>query len=334
MARASSVRARPATADEAAHWDELVVATGRPHLLQSDGWAKVKAATGWRTSRFVFDGAGVAQVLLRPLPLGLVMAYAPRGPLVADADVPAAIAALRDVLGAQRCTSLLCDPEVPAGALAADALASAKVSTAPVHVQPTRTLLMDLRQDAEPMLAAMRKKTRQYIRKAERAGVATEETQDIGRFHAVLRRVADRDKFGIHDLAYFEQVRDAFGERAHFQIARVGDDDAGALLVVRLGDRAWELFGGWSGDHPEERPFYLLKWRSIVRMKQLGAVRYDMWGLTERGGDSDDALAGVENFKLGFGGEVVEWIGALETAVTPGLFPLWQLAGRRRLAGA
>lgn len=326
------MRARPATADEVARWDELVAATGRPHLLQSEGWAKVKAASGWRASRFVFGEDGVAQVLLRPLPLGLVAAYAPRGPLVANADVTAAIVALREALKSMRCTSLLCDPEVPADALTPDALVSARISAAPVHVQPTRTLLMDLTLDPEPMLAAMRKKTRQYIRKAERAGVVTEETDDVERFHAVLRRVADRDRFGIHDLAYFERLRDAFGDRAHFQIARVGTDDAGALLVVRMADRAWELFGGWSGQHAEERPFYLLKWRSFMRMKQLGVTRYDMWGLTERGGDADDALAGVENFKLGFGGEVVTWIGALETPVTPGLFPLWQLGGRRRLA--
>ena len=334
MAGATGVRARPATADEEARWDELVIATGRPHLLQSDGWAKLKAASGWRATRFVLGEDGLAQVLLRPLPLGLVAAYTPRGPLVSNADVTDAIVALRDALRSRRCTSLLCDPEVPADALSPDALVSARISAAPVHVQPTRTLLMDLTQEPEPMLAAMRKKTRQYIHKAERAGVATEETADVGRFHAVLRRVAERDRFGIHDLAYFERVRESFGENAHFQIARVGNDDAGALLVVRMGDRAWELFGGWSGQHAEVRPFYLLKWRSFMRMKQLGVTRYDMWGLTERGGDADDTLAGVETFKLGFGGEVVTWIGALETAVTPGLFPLWQLAGRRRLAGA
>ena len=101
-------------------------------------------------------------------------------------------------------------------------------------------------------------------------------------------------------------------------------------MLARMGDRAWELYGGWSGTHGEDRPFYLLKWRAIRRMAQLGVRRYDMWGLTE--GDADDPLAGVENFKLGFGGEVVEWIGALETPVEPWLFPLWQLVGRRRLA--
>jgi lipid II:glycine glycyltransferase (peptidoglycan interpeptide bridge formation enzyme) len=65
------------------------------------------------------------------------------------------------------------------------------------------------------------------------------------------------------------------------------------------------------------------------RMHALGAVRYDRWGLAE---GEDDALAGVENFKLGFGGTVTEWIGALETPVRSMLYPLWQLGARRRLA--
>ena len=73
-------------AGEGAAWDELLRATGRGHLLQSAGWAEVKRPTGWIARRFVLeDGdrrAGVAQVLLKALPLGLTLAYAARGPLV------------------------------------------------------------------------------------------------------------------------------------------------------------------------------------------------------------------------------------------------------------
>ena len=84
-----------------------------------------------------------------------------------------------------------------------------------------------------------------------------------------------------------------------------------------------------SGAYSEKRPFYLLKWHSLMQMKELGVRRYDMWGLAE-----GDELAGVENFKLGFGGEVTPWIGALETPVTAVLFPLWRFGARRRLAAA
>jgi lipid II:glycine glycyltransferase (peptidoglycan interpeptide bridge formation enzyme) len=278
--------------------------------------------------RFVFDG-GIAQVLLKMLPLGLSVAYAPRGPLVAPERLGDAIAALRDALARERCASLLCDPEVTDEPRVRDGLARAGVRQSPVFVQPRRTLLMDLSREPEELLAAMRKKTRQYIHKAERAGVATEETRDLDRFLRVLRAVAERDRFATHSPEYFARLLAAFGDRAHLMIARIGGDDAGALLLVRIDDRAWELYGGWSGAHAEERPFYLLKWRAMMRMRQLGVRRYDMYGLAE---GAEDRLAGVENFKLGFGGDVVAWIGALEIPVRPMLYPLWQLAARRRLA--
>ena len=188
---------------------------------------------------------------------------------------------------------------------------------------------MDLSKGDEELFAAMRKKTRQYIHKAERAGVVTEETRDLDRFMKVLGAVGQRDRFAIRSREYFEKLLVAFGDRALLMLARLGEDDAGAMLLVRMADRAWELYGGWSGAHAEARPFYLLKWRAMLRMRQLGVRRYDMCGLAE---GADDPLAGVENFKLGYGGEVTTWIGALETPVRPMLYPLWQLAARRRLA--
>ena len=310
-------------------------ATGRAHLLQSAGWSEVKAATGWVPRRFVLeDGArqaGVVQVLLKPLPLGLTLAYAPRGPLVAEGDVPAAVAAIAAALGSEKCAGLLVDPEVAPSTELEQALARSGAHPAGVFVQPRRTLLMDLRVELEALLAGMRKKTRQYIHKAEREGVVTEETRDIDRFLAVLTKVAARDRFAVHDRGYFERILAAFGDDAHLTMSRVGGEDDGALLAVQIGDRAWELYGGWSGAHGESRPFYLLKWRSLMGMKQRGIVRYDMWGLSDHEGDE---LAGIENFKLGFGGEVATWIGAFDRPVVAPLYPLWRVAGRRRLAAA
>ena len=275
--------------------------------------------------------AGVAQVLLKAGPLGINFAYAPRGPLVAAADLPAATRALAAALAGERCAGLLVDPELPPSAELGSALARSGARPAGVFVQPRRTLLVDLRRTPEELQGAMRRKTRQYIHKAEREGVITEETDDIDRFLAVLAKVAARDRFAVHDRAYFSGLVTAFGDAAHLTMSRVGAEDDGALLAVQLGDRAWELYGGWSGAHPESRPFYLLKWRSLMAMKQRGVARYDMWGLSERAGDE---LAGIEHFKIGFGGEVATWVGAFDRPVSAPLYPLWRLAGRRRLAAA
>jgi len=312
-----------------------VRSTGRAHLLQTAGWAAVKRATGWDARRFTLDDgprrAGVAQVLLKTGPLGIAFAYSPRGPLVEAADLPAALDAIAGALTGERCAGLLVDPELAPDPDLEAALVRSGARPAGVFVQQRRTLLVDLTQDPEALLAAMRKKTRQYIHKAEREGVITEETRDMDRFLAVLAKVAARDRFALHDRSYFQTILAAFGDAAHMTISRVGADDDGALLAVHLGDRAWELYGGWSGAHGESRPFYLLKWRSLLAMKQRGAARYDMWGLSEHEGDE---LAGVESFKLGFGGEVATWIGAYDRPVVAPLYPLWRLAGRRRLASA
>jgi peptidoglycan pentaglycine glycine transferase (the first glycine) len=326
------VRARRATAAEERSWDDLVLATDRAHILQTRAWADAKALTGWRAERYVLEDGGVAQVLLKPLVAGLTLAYAPRGPL-AVGPLGEAIAAIRRELAAHLCVALLCDPEVPDSADLLAALGRSGVRRSPVYVQPRRTLLLHPEIDPELLLQNMRKKTRQYIRKAERAGVITEETADLARFHRVLRMVGERDRFAVHSLEYLERLRAGYGERLHVLMARVGDEDVGALMLVRMAERAWELYGGWSGTHAEERPFYLLKWNAILRMRQLGVQRYDMWGLAETG-DPADPMHGVTEFKLGFGGDVVEWIGALETPVRRWLYPIWQLAGRRRLARA
>jgi len=302
----------------------------------------------------VLGGGGVAQVLIRPLRFGLVFAYCPRGPL-ATGPLADAIAALRVALARYRCVALLCDPEVPDSADLLRAVGHAGARLAPVYVQPRRTLLLNAQIDPDLLLAAMRKKTRQYIRKAERAGVVTEETDDLARFHRLLRVVGERDRFAVHSLEYLERLREGLGDRLHVLMARIGSEDVGALMLARMGERAWELYGGWSGTHAEERPFYLLKWRAIQRMRALGVERYDMWGLSDppRSGEAlprgqvldlvasrlglrargtVDPLAGVTEFKLGFGGDVVTWMGALEVPVRRLLYPLWQLAGRRRLA--
>ncbi len=331
--------ARPITADEDARWDALVEATGRPHVVQSHGWSEVKRLGGWRALRFVLeqgrDFAGVAQVLLRALPLGQAYAYAPRGPLLREGTLfPDALRALASALHPSGAVALLADPELPRD----DALAVALTAAGFRHVtsvQPRRTLVVDLGGETQELLARMRRKTRQYIRKAERDGVSTEEAADLAAFYEIERAVAERNRFGIHERGYYEAIWRAFAPagRAYLFFARCEDRRVGTILVLRWGDRAWEMFGGSTGEFADRRPFYLLKWRAMLRLRALGVRSYDMWGLAESE-RADDPLAGVENFKLGFGGEERTWVGAWEAPVSRALYPLWRLASALRPATA
>ena len=71
-------------------WDRLVASHPNGHLLQTSIWGELKSAYGWRAERLAMrDGRQVvagAQVLYRPLVLGLQIAYVPKGPVADFAD--------------------------------------------------------------------------------------------------------------------------------------------------------------------------------------------------------------------------------------------------------
>jgi lipid II:glycine glycyltransferase (peptidoglycan interpeptide bridge formation enzyme) len=59
---------------------------GNGHLLQSWAWGELKSRFGWTPLR-VHVGEATAQILFRRLPLGLSLAYIPKGPIVDWADL-------------------------------------------------------------------------------------------------------------------------------------------------------------------------------------------------------------------------------------------------------
>jgi len=316
-----------------------VEANGGPHILQARAWAEVKRSGGWRAERFVLEAAGatigVAQVLLRELPLGQRYAYAPRGPLIREPGLlPQATRALASALRPTGAFLLLVDPEITDEGVV-PALEGVGLAPARSRVQPRRTLVVDIGREPDALLADMRRKTRQYIRKAERDGVATEEDDDVEDFYRIERIVAERNAFGLHDRSYFEAIWRAFAPvgRAHLFFGRYEGTRVATLLVLRWGEHAWEMFGGWTGEYAEARPFYLLKWRAMLRLRQLGVRSYDMWGLADSA-RSDDPMAGVENFKLGFGGAERTYIGAWEAPVRGLIYPVWRVISRLRPATA
>jgi lipid II:glycine glycyltransferase (peptidoglycan interpeptide bridge formation enzyme) len=79
----------------------------------------------------------------------------------------------------------------------------------------------------------------------------------------------------------------------------------------------------------DARANYLLKWASIAGFKERGFATYDMWGL---------ATGGIAQFKEGFGGRQVDYVGARDLPLRPAedaalrlLVPAYGMAQRARL---
>jgi len=331
------------TAVDPAGWDRFVE-TGDPgSYLQLSGWAEVKAVNGWTAHRIATEepqGAGAQILVRRPRPMPWGFAYAPRGPVAAEWD-PALVGAftrharatLPEVAG--RISHLRIDPEIEAdGPMDPDgafrrALRATGWRPAP-PIQPNATRIIDLRADEEALWDALRKKWRQYVNKARKAGITVVDGDGdrLGEFYRIYRETADRAGFLIRAESAYRDVWEAFapGGRARLLFAQAPDGEAqAALFLVRCGTRVVEPYGGMTAAGGDSRANYLLKWEAIRTSRGQGATSYDLWGL---------ATGGIAHFKTGFGGREVRYIGAWDLVLSATGRRAYDLAHRARVAWA
>lgn len=324
----------------AAAFDAFVEANPRATYLQLAAWGTVKAPNGWR-SRLVdvplpqAGRIGARVLLRRPGPLPWTFAYAPRGPIAEPwtADVLAAFTdAARRALGAglPRGALLRIDPEIEAGGpLDVDGATGAALRAlgwqpAP-EIQPSVTRIVDLRADEAALWADLRAKWRQYVNRARARGVTVEDAGEGGLadFVAIMAETERRTGTAMRAGSAYRDLWAAFAPagRARLLLARgpAGDAQAG-LLLVRCGRRVVEPYGGMTAAGAESRANYLVKWEAIRSARTAGAVSYDMWGLVH---------PGIRQFKEGFGGREVRFIGGWELVLDRLGAGVYRLAERR-----
>lgn len=274
--------------DDGTAWDQLVRANNG-HPLQLWGWGEVKHLHGWKAVRLQI-GKGGAQVLLKrmPGPMG-PLAYIPRGPFGdALSDEGAREALVAHLKTTYRPVACLVEPDTEGE------LKWKGWRRTVNNVLIPRTAVLDLSQPEEAMLAAMTKKTRQYIRKSEKEQIVIETAQskqDIDECLKIYRETAKRAGFDLHDDSYYHDIFEKLDEDSPVFMARHGKETVAFLWPIVTPEVAFELYGGMNDKGQALRANYILKWRVIQSMRQRGVKRYDVNGLLNDG---------VTTFKKGF----------------------------------
>jgi lipid II:glycine glycyltransferase (peptidoglycan interpeptide bridge formation enzyme) len=311
---------------DATAWNAFVESAPYHAFPQLWEWGEVRALAGWRPVRLAIGSdeaaprAG-AQLLLRPMPvIGWHLAYVPRGP-IGRLDDPvvrdALVDGLRELGRVERIATVRADPEVGIGQPYGAALMLPPWRAAP-KVQPPITRLIDLSLGTEALRAGLRRKHRQYINKAERAGVTIERFDGgsaadlvgpaLADFNRIYDLTARRAGFVARAPAYYERVWSLFAPagRARLSFAVVDGERVATLFHFLCGDRIVESYGGMTDVGADARANYLLKWSAIAAFADEGFRTYDLWGL---------ATGGIRQFKEGFGGEEIAYVGARDLAL-------------------
>lgn len=322
-------------------WDRFVEHSPYGHILQTTQWGELKNEHGWKTVRASLVNAnaelvGGSVVLLRRLPYGLgTLAYVPRGPVVNWDDRDLAIAVVRSTAKLARsrgAIALITEPGMLDTPSDRRTLQTAQLTEIDLHVQPRRTIWVNLDvEDEVDILALMKQKTRYNIGLAKRKGVTVRvgTADDLPAFYAMMESTAERNTFSIYPLTYYQHFMRLFASgqhaRAALLIAEFEQRPLASVIVAAHGKTATYLYGASGDEGRDLMPTYLLQWEAMRWARERGCLTYDLWGVPDEDEatleahfkDRDDELWGVYRFKRGFGGQVVRHIGAWAQVYSP-----------------
>ncbi len=189
----------------------------------------------------------------------------------------------------------------------------------------------------DDLLKGMNQLWRRNIKKAEKAGVEVTQggVEDLKAFHQLYVETAERDHFTPRPLPYFLKMQTAMANQpadcCDFRIynAYHEGDLVASTIWVRVGGHSWYSYGASSTAKRDVRGSNAIQWRMMSDALAAGASVYDLRGITDTL-DPNDPHVGLIQFKVGTGGEAVEYVGEWDLPLNKALYTAFDLYMRRR----
>lgn len=349
---------------DSATWNETLATFPSPPILQTWQWGEVKQHYGWQAEHLFWKNdqnqiTALALVLIRTLSWRGVnpdwkVIYIPRGPIVRDwSDSKTRIEVIRDIQAFARQKKAIfvkMDPELevargvpgevsfqenPPAPFILSEIKELGWQFSPEQIQFRNTVVLDLSPSENDLLARMKQKTRYNIRLAGRQGVSVRvgTSSDFDLLYQMYADTSLRDGFVIRERAYYFHVWDTFlrAGMALPLISEVDGNPIAGLWLFKFAGKAWFLYGMSTDSHREKMPSYKLQWEAIRAAKSAGCMSYDLWGAPDQF-NQQDKLWGVYKFKDGFGGQVIQYLGAWDFPVRPTIYRVYTQVIPRILA--
>ncbi len=305
-------------------WNAFVLQHGprSGRFLQSWEWGEFQESVGETVRREVHEAegevVGVAQWIDRKISLFGGYSFCPKGPI---GKVP--LVSDQSFLRIEPATRPL--------------LVHAKKS---LDVNPAHTLITDLTQTQNELLAHMHEKTRYNIRVAERHGVEIE--LHHGSFDDVwplFSQTSQRGAFRLHTKQYYQTMMQGFDQNSRLLFCAIAQKKSvtlAATIMIDFGDTRTYLHGASSNEHRNLMAPSLLHWELMKDAKARGLRFYDWWGVAPleslppcQGGMKGGRIhpwSGISRFKRGFGGEEVSSPGTYDIVLQPLNYKLYSIS--------
>ncbi|MBR3132183.1 peptidoglycan bridge formation glycyltransferase FemA/FemB family protein [Candidatus Saccharibacteria bacterium] len=300
-------------------WDGIVKKFPEAIFLQSPAYAKMNEILGAKVIVQKFGETGHALMVVRDAKRGRYLEI-PCGPLINWNDkkvVREAIDQIREIASAEKCVFVRMRPQLPATAENLRLLEGIGLKKSPMHLAAEHTVIINLKETEEKLLANMRRQTRYEVRRAEKLGVKVrkDNSEEIFReFHKVQTETAKRQNFVPPDLKTLLAEREALDSEIYVAETAEGEKIAYGLIIKDK--REGDYYEAASTILNRKLPgAYALLWQAMKDLKAEGCERFNLWGIAPAG-QPEHRYAGVTTFKTGFGGEIVEYVPAHDLVIS------------------
>lgn len=197
-------------------------------------------------------------------------------------------------------------------------------------VQPVRTVVNDVSGTPEEILASVSQKVRRYARKAEKAGLTYSEShnpEDVEYFIEMIHDVAKRTGMKPMSDEYFCKIATTlfptgaagmlFGEYEGKKIA--------SIIYYKTDDTMYYAHAANFSEYRNLSPANGLGLHALLYAHEQGCKEFDWYGIASENSDTSKSLAGITQFKLSFGGEAKDYLGAWELPLNKSKYLLYRI---------
>ena len=302
---------RPITEKQKSEYNNLVT-----HVIQSWEWGDARKTLGVQALRYGLFETGklvkAFQLTLHKIPFTTkFVGYLPKGPFP-DKNLAQA---LKKIGKENNCAFIKLEPDVQVTGNRQQVTDEFRKSPKPLFTK--YNFVLDITKSEEELLKNMHSKTRYNIKVAQKHGVKIIESTDDKDFETYLKlyfETTKRQEYHGHNKEYHHKIWKTLKDAgmAKLLIAYFKGEPLTAWMLLNFKDTLYYPYGGSSKVHPEVMANNLIAWEAIKLGKKLKLKKFDMWGALGPNANSKHHWYGFHKFKMGYGGNLVEYIGTYD----------------------
>ena len=308
-------------------WDEFITAHPEANFLQSWDFYEFHQSRGneivrrvaKRGTKIVAAYAGVVEAAKRGRHLAIA-----GGPILDWNDrelVEATFADMRHAGKKEKCVFVRVRPQLELSNESLELMKELGLKKAPMYLSVEYAGVLDLAKDEEEIKKGMRQRLRRALRKAEKAGITVEKSQnpkDIHEFYQIQLQTAGRHDFVAFSEDFLTKQFAAFAphDEAVLYTAKLNDEVLAQNFMIFYGNEASYHYGVSSELGTKYSGAPLLHMEAMRDARKRGVKRYSFWGIVDED-DTKHRFYGVSQFKRGFGVDELKYTPAHDIVLEP-----------------